>query len=151
MLAVWILISVVLLAVELHHMAFFAIFGAVGAAAAALVCLFAPSAVPLQIAVAIVVTTAGILLARPYVSRAFEHRRSGVRIGGVHGGLISAHGVTLDVVGTGSPGHVKILGESWLAVALAGEIIPPATSVVVRAVTGTTLTVEPLNYKGNTA
>ncbi len=151
MVIVWILIAVVLLAVELHHMAFFAIFGTAGAAAAALVSVVAPSALPLQCAVAVVVAAAGILLARPYVSRAFAHRRSGVQIGGVHGGLISARGITLDHVGTDVAGHVRLLGENWLARTRSNEIIPPSTPVVVVAVTGTTLTVEPAPEKGNPA
>ena len=130
---VWIVIAVVLVAVELHHLAFFAIFGAAGASAAAVVAVVEPSLIPLQIAVAV----AG----RPYMSRAFARRGPGVRIGGVHGGLIAARGVTLDEVGGRDPGHVRILGESWLAVIGYGDPIPPHTPVVVTDVTGTTLTV----------
>ncbi|MGB8860994.1 MAG: NfeD family protein [Ilumatobacteraceae bacterium] len=138
---VWIVVAVVLVAVELHHFAFFAIFGAAGAAAAAVVAVIAPSLVPLQIAVAVVVAAVGVLAGRPYMSRAFAHRGPGVRIGGVHGGLVAARGVTLDEVGGDTPGHVRILGESWLAVTGFGDPIPPETPVVVTGVTGTTLTV----------
>ena len=139
----WAVVAVVLIAVELHHLAFYAMFGAAGAAAAAVVAVLAPSLVPVQIAVAIVVAAIGAVVVRPYMSQAFAHRGPGVRIGGVHGGLIAARGVTLDEVGTGASGHVRILGESWLAVAAFDEPIPPATSVVVTAVNGTTLTVRP--------
>ncbi len=138
---VWVVVALLLVAVEMHHLAFFAIFGAAGAAAAAIVALIAPPLVPLQIAVAITVAAAGVLAGRPYVSRAFAHRGSGVRIGGVHGGLVAARGVTLDEVGCDTPGHVRILGESWLALTSFGDPIPPATPVIVTAVTGTTLTV----------
>jgi membrane protein implicated in regulation of membrane protease activity len=141
---VWIVICVVLVAVELHHLAFFAMFGAVGAAAAAVVALAAPSLVPLQIVVAVVVAAVGLLAFRPYVSRAFAHRGPGVSIGGVHGGLITARGVTLDEVGTDAVGHVRLLGEKWLAVASYGDPIPPATPVIVTNVVGTTLTVRPV-------
>jgi membrane protein implicated in regulation of membrane protease activity len=142
---VWIVIAAVLIAVEMHHLAFFAMFGAIGAGAAALVCLVAPSAVAIQIAVAIVVATVGLLVARPYVSRAFAHRGPNVRIGGVHGGLISAVGVTTDVVGADTIGHVRILGENWLAIPEPYRgTIPPTTKVIVTAVTGTTLTVKPV-------
>ena len=137
---VWIAIAVVLVAVELHHFAFFAIFGAAGAAAAGIVAVLAPSLVPLQIAVAIVVAALGVLLGRPYISRAFAHG-PGVRIGGVHGGLVAAKGITLDEVGGHEPGHVRILGERWLAVSAYGDVLPPATPVIVTEVTGTTLTV----------
>lgn len=138
---VWIVIAVVLIAVELHHLAFFALFAAVGAAAAALVALIAPSVVPLQIGVAVAIAGVGIVLVRPYMSRAFARRGPGVRIGGVHGGLIAARGITLDEVSSAPVGHVRILGENWLAVAWDDEPIQPATPVIVMGVTGTTLTV----------
>ena len=138
---VWIVIAVLLVAVELHHFAFFAIFGAAGAAAAAVVAVVAPSLVPVQIGVGIAVAGVGVVAGRPYMSRAFAHRGPGVRIGGVHGGLIAAKGVTLDQVGGDAPGHVRILGENWLAVIGYGDPIPPNTTVIVTDVTGTTLTV----------
>lgn len=138
---VWIVIGVVLLAVELHHLAFFAMFGAIGAAAAAVVALFAPSLVPLQLIVAVAVAAVGLSLVRPYVSRAFAHRGPGVSIRGVHGGLVAARGVTLDEVGRDPAGHVRLLGENWLAVSGFGDPIPPHTAVIVTSVTGTTLTV----------
>src|SRR6266545_7610352 len=50
---VWIVVCVLLVAVELHHMAFFSMFGAAGAGAAAVVALAVPSAVALQVIVAV--------------------------------------------------------------------------------------------------
>jgi membrane protein implicated in regulation of membrane protease activity len=138
---VWIVIGVLLLAIELHHLAFFAMFGAVGAAAAAVVAFVAPSLVPLQIAVAVAVAAVGLVVVRPYMSRAFAHRGPGVSIRGVHGGLIAARGVTLDEVGHDSVGHVRLMGENWLAIAGFGSPIPPDTPVIVTNVVGTTLTV----------
>jgi membrane protein implicated in regulation of membrane protease activity len=139
---VWILVAVLLVAVELHHLAFFAIFGAVGAAAAAVVAFIAPSAVPGQIAVAVGVAAIGVAIVRPFVSRVSARRvGAGVRIHGVHGGLIAARGMTLDEVGSEQPGHVRILGESWLAISGQPHVIPPATPVIVTDITGTTLTV----------
>ena len=138
---VWIVIGVVLLAVELHHLAFFAMFGAIGAAAAAVVAFIAPSLVPLQIVVAVATAGIGLVVVRPYMSRAFHHRGPGVSIGGVHGGLVAARGITLDEVGTRPVGHVRLLGENWLAVAAFGDIIPPETPVIVTSVVGTTLSV----------
>lgn len=138
---VWVVIAVVLVAVEMHHLAFYAMFAAAGAVAAAVVAVIAPSFVPLQIGVGVVVAGAGIAVVRPYVSRAFAPRGPGVRIGGVHGGLVSARGVTLDEVTREPVGHVRILGERWLAVTWDGTPIQPETPVIVMAVTGTTLTV----------
>ena len=147
----WIVLAVVLVAVELHSIAFFALFGAAGATAAAVVAAISPDAIVLQIVVAIAVGIAGILLVRPFVSTAFAHRGPDHPIVGVHGGLISARGITLDIVGSGLvSGHVRILGENWLAVTAGDEFIPPATPVTVTAVTGTTLTVRPTNERGTT-
>jgi membrane protein implicated in regulation of membrane protease activity len=141
---IWVLIGVVLLAVEMHHLAFFAMFGAVGALAAAVTAVFAPTAIPLQILVAIVVAAVGLVAVRPHMSRAFARRGPGLVIGGVHGGLVGARGITTDEVGPRPGGHVRLLGENWLAAtATFSPPIPPATHVIVTAVVGTTLTVTP--------
>lgn len=141
MAVVWILMSVLLVAVELHHMAFFALFGAAGAAAAAVVAIVAPSAVLLQVVIAIGVATVGVVLVRPHMSRSFAHRGPGSTIRGVHGGLVGARGLTMDDVKLDPNGHVRLLGETWLAVTADGSSIPPSTPVIVTKVVGTTLTV----------
>jgi membrane protein implicated in regulation of membrane protease activity len=74
---VWLVLGVILLAFELHHFAFYALFGAIGAFAAAVVALIAPSAIPLQVAVAIVAGAIGIVLVRPHVSARLHHRSEG--------------------------------------------------------------------------
>ena len=146
MVIVWIVLAVALLAVELHHLAFFAMFGAAGSLAAAVVALIAPSLVVVQI-FAIGVAAAGVVLVRPYVSQAFEFRGPGGRIGGVHGGLFAARGVSIDEIGGHQAGHVRLLGESWLAVSWDDEPIPPTTPVIVMGVNGTTLTVRAAEFK----
>ena len=138
---VWIVMCLLLVGVELHHMAFFAMFGAIGAAASAAVAIAAPSAVLAQVAVAVGVAAAGVVVVRPQMSEAFAHRGPGVAIGGVHGGLIGARGMTIDQVTLDATGHVRILGENWLAVTVDGSSIPPSTPVIVTRVIGTTLTV----------
>jgi membrane protein implicated in regulation of membrane protease activity len=138
---VWIVLCLVLVAAELHHMAFFAMFGAAGAAAAAVVALVAPSAVPVQALVAVGVSATGVALGRPHMSQAFARRGPGVAIRGVHGGLLGARGITTDHVTTDAVGHVRLLGETWLAASADGTAIPPSTPVVVTSVVGTTLTV----------
>lgn len=144
----WLVLGVVLLAVELHHLAFFAMFGALGAFAAAGVAIAAPSAVALQIIVAIAVAGIGILAVRPLVSRAV-HSGGGSNPGrGVHGALVGEVVVTLDVVGdlghAGDAGHVRLGGERWLAVSGTGSPIPSGTRVLVTGVRGTTLVVWPV-------
>jgi len=138
---VWIIVCVLLIAVELHHMAFFAMFGALGAAAATVVAIVDPSTVLAQLIVAVAVAAVGVVLGRPYVSRSFAHRGPGTTIRGVHGGLVGARGVTIDEVKLDANGHVRMLGENWLAVTADPSSIPPSTPVIVTKVVGTTLTV----------
>jgi len=146
----WLILGVVLLAIEINHLAFFALFGAAGAFAAALVAVFVPSAYPLQIAVAVLVAGIGIVAIRPMVSEAV-HRRYEGRLGrGVHGTLIGEEVISLDIIGDAHQvGHVKLVGERWLAVSGSGDLIPPGTKVLVTAVEGTTLTVWPVDGAGH--
>jgi membrane protein implicated in regulation of membrane protease activity len=142
MTVVWIVICLLLVALELHHLAFFAIFGAAGAAVAAVVAAFSPKALIAQVCVAVVVAAIGVIAVRPKVSRTFAHSGgNNAPVGGVHGGLIGARGLTLDDVRIDATGHVRILGENWLAVTGDGSTIPPSTHVIVTSVAGTTLTV----------
>lgn len=146
MLVAWLVVGVVLLAVELHHLGFFALFGAIGAFGAAAVAALAPGAVPLQVAVALVLTVAGLVAVRPYVSRAFDHSRRPHRIRGTHDALVGSEAITLDEVGdTHGTGHVRLYGERWLAVSGAERPIPAGVEVVVTAVRGTTLVVWPVD------
>jgi membrane protein implicated in regulation of membrane protease activity len=132
---------VVLIGIELHHLAFFAVFGAAGAAAAAIVAAIAPSAIIPQVIVAVAVSAAGVSLVRPHMSQISARRGPGAAVRGVHGGLVGARGMTLDEVRLDPAGHVKLFGETWLAVTADGSKIPPATPVIVTNVVGTTLTV----------
>lgn len=145
MAVVWLVLGVVLLLVELRHLAFYALFGAVGSLAAAGVALAFPGAVPIQLVVAIVVAAAGVVAVRPAVSRAFPRHIGGHVARGVHGGLVGQEALTLDAVGpTHRRGHVRLTGERWLAVSGGAETIPADTPVLVTAVEGTTLVVLPL-------
>jgi len=146
---VWLVFGIVLFLVELRHLAFYALFGAVGCLGAAVVAAFAPTAVPLQAAVAVVLAVVGVVTVRPYVSRTFEQRHDGHVARGVHGGLVGQQALTLDAVGdTPAVGHVRLIGERWLAVSGSGVIIPANTTVLVTAVQGTTLVVWPVSDLG---
>jgi len=141
---VWFVVGVVLLLVELRHLAFYALFAAVGSMAAAVMALVAPSAIPLQAAVAVIVAAAGVIAVRPAMSKAFPHHVGGQVARGVHGGLIGQEAFTLDEIGLPhARGHVRMTGERWLAISGSGAAIPADTPVVVTAVQGTTLVVWP--------
>ena len=141
----WVLVGVLLVLVELHNVAFFALFAAIGAFAAALVAAVAPEAIAVQAGVAIGVTVAGVVAVRPFVSQAFASHRGGHVVRGVHGGIVGHEAVTLDDVGDAHrSGHVRLTGERWLAVSGSGQLIRPDTTVIVTAVRGTTLVVWPV-------
>jgi membrane protein implicated in regulation of membrane protease activity len=144
---VWLVLFMALLFFELHHMAFYALFGAVGAFAAGIVALLAPDAIALQLMVSLVVAFAGVILIRPYVSRVFHQHRGGHVAIGVHGGLVGQQAVTLDEIGDiHQVGHVRLAGERWLATT-DGPKIGPGRTVVVTALQGTTLQVWPADLK----
>src|SRR4051794_290001 len=140
------LLFVVLVLVELHHLAFYSLFVAIGCLAAAFVALVAPDAIAAQGIVAAIVSVAGVALARPYVSRTFHRHKGGHVALGVHGGLVGQDAVTLDEVGDSHHvGHVRLAGERWLATT-GGPAIAPGQQVVVTAVRGTTLEVWPVDF-----
>jgi membrane protein implicated in regulation of membrane protease activity len=142
----WLVLAAVLLLVELRHLALFALFVAAGCLGAAVVALVAPSAILLQVLVAVVIATAGIVVLRPKLAPALQRRAVGdAPTRGVHGGIIGSEVVTLDLVGDPlRPGHVRLGGERWLAVSTHGVRIPAGTRALVTAIEGTTLVVWPL-------
>ena len=143
MVIVWIVLAIGLVAFEIHHLAFYAMFGAIGAAAGAIMAAASPEAVGAQLGVALVATTASTVLVRPILRQAYERRRvTGPVARGVHGGLVGHHGVTLDRVGDANQlGHVRLAGERWLAATVGDDVIDPGQPVVVVEIKGTTLTV----------
>jgi membrane protein implicated in regulation of membrane protease activity len=142
----WIAAGVVLLALELHHLAFYALFAAIGCFAAAGVAVAAPGALFLQLLAAVVVAALGIVLVRPSVRKAVASRRGGHRTTGVHGGLVGQEVVTLDRVGgVDRVGHVQLAGERWRAISGNDATIPAGARVLVMSVDGTTLVVWPVD------
>jgi membrane protein implicated in regulation of membrane protease activity len=139
----WLVIGVLLLLFESRHLAFYALFGAVGAFAAAIVAGVVPDEIFLQAIVGGAVTAIGILTVRPHISRSFEQHRGGKVARGVHGGLVGEEAITLDAVGGAHElGHVRLAGERWLAYT-EGRPLAAGTRVMVMAVRGTTLLVWP--------
>ena len=145
MLFVWLVIGVVLLGAELHHLALYLLFGALGAFAAAVVAFAAPGALVAQAAAAVTATGVGLVLVRPHLS-AVIHRRDGRSPAkGVHGGFVGHHATALDEIGDASqPGHVRLAGERWLAATDWPHPIGVGVEVVITGVFGTTLHVLPL-------
>ena len=147
MAVLWLAVAAGLVLFELHHLAFFSLFAAAGATAAAGVAVIAPSAYGWQLATLIGVTAAGIWLIRPYVSEIYDRRHRAEHVArGVHGGIIGHEAVTLDHVGDVTErGHVRFVGERWLACAVGDTPIGVGERVLIVAVEGTTLLVAPVH------
>jgi membrane protein implicated in regulation of membrane protease activity len=142
----WIAVGVVLIAIELHNVAFYALFAALGCFASAAVAAVFPDAIAAQVVTAVVVAGLGILLVRGRVSAAFAHHHEVERTRGVHGGLVGQEVLTLDLVGgLDRVGHVRLAGERWRAISGGDAPIPAGTRVLVTAVHGTTLIVWPID------
>ncbi len=138
----WLVVAAALAAAEIHTQAFYALFLALGAIAAALVSgIGGPLSVQAIIGAAAAI--AGLIAVRPAVKRLAEERRSApYRFPGMAGSLIGLRAVTVDMVGDEHhPGHALLAKERWLAVTDSPEPIPSDTEVVVAAVRGTTLLV----------
>ena len=142
---VWFLIAIALLVVELASTTFYAIFLAVGAAAAGLLAfLFPDSPAWVQAVLALAVAIAGVVLVRPILGRRLQSRGSGAIAPGTHGGFVGQRALTTDAIGDElHPGHVRLSGEVWMAFTDAHETIDGGVPVIVSAVRGTTLVVRP--------
>jgi membrane protein implicated in regulation of membrane protease activity len=141
----WLVAGLLLVALEVHSQAFFAIFLAMGAFAATIV-----SAIGLPIWLSAVVfagvALGGTVLIRPSVKRiADRHIPPRLDLPGASDSLIGARALTLDPVGDEHhPGHARLAGERWLAVTDEPGGLAAETHVMVVDVRGTTLVVMPL-------
>ena len=143
MVALYILVAVLLLGIEAFTLAFFAVFVAVGLLAAALT---AAIGLPVwgQLLTLSAVSVAGLVVARPPLTRAMLRGRGAIHLPGVQD-LVGQTALTVDEVGDEHhPGHALLAGERWLAIAENGLPLPPQSAVTVAAVRGTTLVVRPL-------
>jgi membrane protein implicated in regulation of membrane protease activity len=137
---IWLVLGIVLLGIELHHWAFYALFVALGAFAAAAIAAVSPGAVGVQVIGAVAVSSVGVIGVRPLMSRITHRHRGGLVARGVHGGIVGQSVLTLDEVGDEHHvGHALLAGEKWLATSGSGQPIPAHTNAVITAVSGTTL------------
>jgi membrane protein implicated in regulation of membrane protease activity len=144
----WLVLGLVLVGVEVHSQAFFAIFLAFGALAAALV---VGVGLPLWLSAVVFagVAIGGVVTLRPAIKHVAE-RRSGPRLAlpGSSDSLVGQRALTLDAVGDEHhPGHARLAGERWLAVTDEPGGVNAETQVMVVDVRGTTLVVMP--YAGS--
>jgi membrane protein implicated in regulation of membrane protease activity len=146
MFVLWLAVAVLFIAVEVHTVALYAVFVALGSAAAAATDLLGGS-LWLQGALFVVITVGGWLLVRPLLRRYFEFASPVEQLPGIQSsvdGMVGQRAITVDTVGDEHhPGHALLAGDRWLAVTDTGQPLPPQVPVVVIAVRGTTLLVRP--------
>jgi membrane protein implicated in regulation of membrane protease activity len=141
---VWLLAGLVLVGLEVHTQAFYALFLALGAGVATIVALF-PDDVWVQAVVAAGVALLGTLLVRPTLSRiSARHLGPKLTMPGASDNLVGQPALTLEAVGDENhPGHARLFNERWLAVTTNPGGVPAHTEVTVVEVRGTTLVVAP--------
>jgi membrane protein implicated in regulation of membrane protease activity len=143
MFLIWVVAAVLLLAIEVHTTAFYAVFIALGLLGAAVVDI-AGGALWLQLVVLGVVAVAGVAGARRPLVRVMMRRQPDLVLSGVQN-IVGQNAMTVDEVGDEHhPGHALLAGERWLAITESGQELPPDVHVVVAAVRGTTLVVRPV-------
>ena len=141
---VWLVVGLLLVALEVHSQAFFAIFLAIGAFAATVVSVVG-APIWLSTVIFAAVAVGGTLLVRPSLKR-ISDRHLGARLAlpGASDSLVGSRALTLDTVGDEHhPGHARLAGENWLAVTEEPGGVAAQTQVMVVEVRGTTLVVMP--------
>ncbi len=141
---VWLLAGLVLVGLEVHTQAFYALFLALGAFVATVVALF-PDDVWVQAVVAAGIALLGTVLVRPTLSRiSARHLGPKLTMPGASDNLVGQPALTLEAVGDENhPGHARLFNERWLAVTTNPGGVPAHTEVTVVEVRGTTLVVAP--------
>ena len=144
--ALWVAMTVGFVLVEVHTLAFYALFVALGSAAAAITDI-AGGSLWLQGLLFAVICISGWALVRPVLRARFDRATPIATVPGIQAsaeGLIGQRGITLDTVGDEHhPGHLLFAGDRWLAVSDMADPLPAEVPVVVVAVRGTTLVVHP--------
>lgn len=141
---VWLVAGLLLVGLEVHSQAYYALFLAVGAFAAA-IAVGVGSPIWLSGVVFAAVAIGGVELVRPSLKR-MSDRRVGPKLllPGASDSLVGSRALTVDSVGDEHhPGHARLAGEQWLAVTDEPGGVAADTQVMVVEVRGTTLVVMP--------
>ena len=141
---VWLLAGLVLVGMEVHTQAFYALFLALGAFAATVVALF-PTEVWLQAVVGAAVAIVGTLAVRPTLSRlSARHLGPKLTMPGASDNLVGQAALTLEAGRRREPSRpCPPLQRKWLAVTTNPGGVPAHQQVTVVEVRGTTLVVAP--------
>ena len=137
---IWLGIAIAFVVAEVITVAFFALFGAVGAAAAAVAAAlgfgFGIQAIVFAAAVLI-----GVLTVRPLLMRYFARRKGPMLLSGASEMLGQTAMVVDAIKGPHEPGHVRIGGEDWPALSVDGSAVRAGREVMVVELRQATLVV----------
>ena len=136
----WVLVAVVFIVIEITNLAFFALFAAAGALAAAIVSGVGGSTLLQVVAFAVVALGGLVLLRRPLLG-AFGHRRAGALKSGV-AALVGQRATVVDRVDKADiAGRVHARGEDWPAITYDDQPCEPGQVVEVIDIEKTRLVV----------
>ena len=137
---IWLLVAIIFGVIEAATVQLMSIWFAVGAVAAMVAALLG-AGVWLQFVVFLVVALLVLVFTRPLVKKV-------LKVGRVHTNADSMVGriaaVTVDIAGPGEVGRVLVDGQDWAAVSEDGAPIPKGERVLVKAIEGVKLVVEPM-------
>ena len=137
---IWLGVAIAFTVGEVLTVAFFALFGAAAALAAALAA-FLGFGFEVQAVVFAIVAVLGVLVVRPPLMRYLGRRREPVLLSGA-AGMVGQSAVVVDPIkGPHEPGHVRIAGENWPALSADGEPVKAGREVVVVELRQATLVV----------
>lgn len=136
----WLLVAVIFGVIEAATVQLMSIWFAVGAVAAMVAALLG-AGVWLQFIIFLVVAAVVLVFTRPLVKKV-------LRVGHVHTNADSLIGrigaVTVDIAGPGEVGRVLVDGQDWSAVSEDGCPLARGEKVLVKAIEGVKLVVEPM-------
>jgi membrane protein implicated in regulation of membrane protease activity len=127
---VWLIIAGVFAIIEVRSLAFYALFAAIGAAAASLTAALT-GVIGIQLAVFAFVSLAGVTVLRRLVKGALSDTRRPALVSGA-AGMVGQHAtVVQQVKGPHHPGTVHARGEDWPAISYEDDPLEPGEVVVV--------------------
>ena len=137
---IWLLVAIIFGVIEAATVQLMSIWFAVGAVAAMAAALLG-AGVWLQFVVFLVVALLVLAFTRPLVKKV-------LKVGRVHTNADSVVGriaaVTVEIAGPDEVGRVLVDGQDWAAVSEDGTPIPKGERVLVKAIEGVKLVVEPM-------
>jgi membrane protein implicated in regulation of membrane protease activity len=127
---VWLIIAGVFAIIEVRSLAFYALFAAIGAAAASLTAALT-GVIGIQVAVFAFVSLAGVTVLRRLVKGALSDTRRPALVSGA-AGMVGLHAtVVRQVNGPHHPGTVHARGEDWPAISYEDGSLEPGEVVLV--------------------